>query len=339
MKNITESIYNSTLDNILETSDGFFSAGLNAKDIFRSFDHKIEFVILDNIKCLAGVVDARRNVTYYQLKSTYLGEKLNAVLMDLDGTTVDSEGFWIEIIRKVVVTILSEDSFSFNESDIPFISGHSVSEHLSYCINKYCNGNYDISLAINIYREIAAKKISNFILGNDEGISFVPADGLKEALMCFKRNQVKIGLVTSGNYYKAQSEIFSLFKQIGLGDPLEFYDAIITAGTPLKKNQYGTLGELSAKPHPWLYAETCQIGLGINPDDQHDVIGIEDSGAGVCALRLAGIPVIGLKNGNIIKSGYEFLCEYMAENLADAINFIGLHVTEWQPLLDSAEKR
>jgi beta-phosphoglucomutase-like phosphatase (HAD superfamily) len=63
------------------------------------------------------------------------------------------------------------------------------------------------------------------------------------------------------------------------------------------------MGELEAKPHPWLYAESGMVGLGIQAEDSDTVVGIEDSGAGVCAVRLAGYRSIGLGGGNIIQSG------------------------------------
>lgn len=53
-----------------------------------------------------------------------------------------------------------------------------------------------------------------------------------------------------------------------MGDPRDFYDAIITAGFPLRKGEAGTLGELSPKPHPWLYAETARVGLGLSFEDR-----------------------------------------------------------------------
>ena len=88
-----------------------------------------------------------------------------------------------------------------------------------------------------------------------------------------------------------------------MGDPGEFYDAIITAGHALRKGQAGTLGELSPKPHPWLYAETLRVGLGLEYAERSAAIGIEDSGAGVVAIRLAGMQAWGIGGGNIEQSG------------------------------------
>ena len=46
---------------------------------------------------------------------------------------------------------------------------------------------------------------------------------------------IKIGLVTSVLYEKAMPEIISVFKQLVMGDSIDFYDAIITAGQELRK--------------------------------------------------------------------------------------------------------
>ena len=77
------------------------------------------------------------------------------------------------------------------------------------------------------------------------------------------------------------SEIISAFKQLNMGNPVDFYNSIITAGYALSKGQTGTLGEFAPDPHPWLYAETTRIGLGIPFERKHKFIGIEDSSAGI----------------------------------------------------------
>ncbi len=130
--------------------------------------------------------------------------------------------------------------------------------------------------------------------------------------------------VTANLGQKAMSdpEIVAAFRTMELGDPAAFYDAIITAGFPLRRGEVGTLGELSPKPHPWLYAETARIGLGIPFAERNSVLGIEDSGAGVCAIRLAGFPTVGLAGGNIIESGTRALCDFYCGSLAEVLSLL-----------------
>lgn len=303
-----DTIQKSDFISINKTDDNFFCVGTNGvTEILRSKDKKLNLVCFENGECLACVVSAFDFTAYYPIKHVCLNKDIKAVLMDLDGTSVHSENFWIEIIRLTTARLLECREFSFEEADLPFVSGHSVSEHLSYCINKYCPRK-ELNEAVRTYFDITHEKMNAILGGKSDGGEFTPAPCLKEFLLFLKERGIKIGLVTSGLYEKAYPEILSVCKELGMGTPESFYDSIITAGNPLNPNSCGTLGEISAKPHPWLYLETALIGLGINPGEKDKILGIEDSGAGVCSLRLAGIPTIGVKDGNIEKSGLSSLC-------------------------------
>ena len=107
-----------------------------------------------------------------------------------------------------------------------------------------------------------------------------------------------------------------------MGDPKDFYDAIITAGYPLRKGEVGTLGELSPKPHPWVYAEVARVGLGLSVEDRNAVVGIEDSGAGVCSVRLANFPAIGFAGGNILESGASALCDVFCQDFTEIAAYL-----------------
>ena len=218
--------------------------------------------------------------------------------MDLDGTSVRSEEFWIWIIEMTTASLLGNPDFKLEEADMPFVSGHSVSEHLQYCIDKYCPDK-TIEEARNYYFEHTHREMNEILEGRGKEGAFVPSPGIKEFLLALKEKGVKIGLVTSGLYEKAWPEIMSAFDTLKMGEKAEdFYDASITAGYPLRKGSVGTLGELSPKPHPWLYAEVARVGLGIPFEDRNHVVGIEDSGAGVVSIKLAGFPTIGIGAGN-----------------------------------------
>jgi beta-phosphoglucomutase-like phosphatase (HAD superfamily) len=158
--------------------------------------------------------------------------------------------------------------------------------------------------------------------GRGRADAFVPAPGVKDFLLALKADGIRIAVVTSGLHEKAWPELVAAFRTMGLGDPREFYDAIVTAGFPLRRGEVGTLGELSPKPHPWLYAEACRVGLGIPFAERNHVIGIEDSGAGVCAIRLAGFPTIGMAHGNIATSGTRPLCQHYCESFDEVLAII-----------------
>ncbi|WP_394923636.1 HAD family hydrolase [uncultured Robinsoniella sp.] len=306
----------------LEASEGgpFIAGKDGVKEILGTKDGKTEFAVYQD-KTLCYVKSLMGYPAIYPMTEPVYEGPAKALLMDLDGTSVRSEQFWMWIIEKTMQRLMGDTGFSLADEDEPFVSGHSVSEHLQYCITKYCP-DQKVEVARTFYYEIVEAEMEKIMKGQGKKGAFVPTPGLKDFLLELKERQIKIGLVTSGLYNKAIPEIVSAFDVMGMGDPFAFYDDIITAGTAFGKGQAGTLSELAMKPHPWLYAETARVGLGISTEDKMRVIGMEDSSAGVLSLRLAGFSVIGIGGGNIEKAGVSGLCLKEYDNLCDALPLI-----------------
>lgn len=257
------------------------------------------------------------DITYHVKDSTFQ-PRAKALLMDLDGTSVKSEEFWVWLIERTVQEISGNKRFSFSEEDIPFVSGYTTLQHLDYCIKKYDLGK-DVYEANAVYHRLANYELNEIMEGRGNASAFKPREGLKEFLLETKAAGVRIGLVTSGLDYKAIPEIISVFRQLGMGDPLQFYDAVITGGKRKIAGQYGTIGELAAKPHPWIYAE---IGTALAGDERERVVALEDSSSGVISARTAGYAVIGFKDGNLLQSGTDQLCHCMADGFQDVLKTI-----------------
>lgn len=301
--------------------DGRFHAGRDGvKGIWMTADQKVEFVAYQE-HTLAYVRSQMGYPALYPLLPASIEQPVEAVLMDLDGTSVHSEEFWVWIIQQTTAELMDRPAFELEDADLPHVSGHSVSEHLQYCIRKYCPDR-TVERAREIYTRITAREMQRVLDGTGRADAFQPAPGLKEFLRKLKERGIRIGLVTSGLYVKAWPEIVAAFRQLDLGDPNEFYDAIITAGVSVAGKEPGTLGELQAKPHPWLYAEAARVGLGIDPARRAHVVGLEDSGAGVCSIRLAGFACVGVAGGNISASGTAGLLHTLADGLPQALETI-----------------
>lgn len=309
-----------------QTYDGMFHAGCGGVNtIIAPPDERSEFVLFQTGKVLVALPNSNVPVYYPLLNHPFQGPA-KAVLMDLDGTSVKSEGFWIRMIEQTVCRLKADPSFQLSREDIPFVSGFSVSEHLSYCLKKY-HLKAALETAREYYFDIVHHEMKEIMEGRGKEDAYTISEGLKEFLVKLKENNIKIGLVTSGLYEKAIPEIVSGFRQmnqagISLGNPLEFYDAVITAGTAFGKGQAGTLGELCSKPHPWLYREVCEVGLGIHEEELSRVVALEDSSAGVLAARLAGFDVIGMKDGNIEAAGLSALVCDMVDSLEETLPYI-----------------
>lgn len=304
-----------------ECSDGFFQAGKEGvKAVVSTGDKKTEFIVFEN-RTIAYVKSNMGYPAYYPVYDINMQKPIKAVLMDLDGTTVKSERFWIWIIQKTVASLLANSKFELEESDLPFVSGHSVSEHLMYCINKYCPEK-SVEAAREYYYKHTHYEMDEIIEGRGRQDAFTPNAGIKDFLNELKSMKVKIGLVTSGLYEKAYPEILSAFNLLNMGKPEDFYDCIITAGFPLKRGAIGTIGELAPKPHPWLYSEAFRIGMGMPFEERNFAVGIEDSGAGISSVRLAGLPAIGISGGNIVESGTKDLCNCYCDSFEEILKCI-----------------
>ncbi|MEM1157777.1 MAG: HAD family phosphatase [Verrucomicrobiota bacterium] len=304
------------------SSDGIFEVGIgDVRAVAATGDRKVEFIALAD-RSLALVNSAMGYPAYYPVYPVTLEKPVRAVLMDLDGTSVRSEEFWIWIIQMSTASLLDNPKFELEDADLPHVSGHSVSEHLQYCIEKYCP-DQSVEAARKFYFEHTRREMNEIMEGRGRQGAFTPSPGLKDFLYALKDMNIKIGLVTSGLYEKAWPEILDAFRTLDMGDPKDFYDAIITAGFPMQQGQgAGTLGELSPKPHPWLFAEVARVGLGLSFEDRHRIVGIEDSGAGVCSVRLAGFTTIGFAGGNINESGTRGLCDFYEESFVEILDRI-----------------
>ena len=103
---------NSGLTELSQTSDGRFtvrSEGVQA--IYTTGDRKVEIVSFEN-QSLAFVKSSFGYPAYYPIYPTNFTKPVKAVLMDLDGTSVHSENFWIWISSRSIYICL----FRFNHS-------------------------------------------------------------------------------------------------------------------------------------------------------------------------------------------------------------------------------
>jgi beta-phosphoglucomutase-like phosphatase (HAD superfamily) len=66
----------------------------------------------------------------------------------------------------------------------------------------------------------------------------------------------------------------------------------------------------------------ARVGLGIPFEERHTVVGLEDSGAGVCAIRLAGFAPIGMSGGNLLDSGVRPLCSAFCHTFDEVLEII-----------------
>ncbi len=97
---------NSPLIEVDHTSNNDFHVGKDGvKNILLTPDSKVELIGFED-KTLAYVPSAMQYNAYYPIHPVNLKKPVKAVLMDLDGTSVKSEEFWIWIIERSIASLL-----------------------------------------------------------------------------------------------------------------------------------------------------------------------------------------------------------------------------------------
>ena len=97
--------------------------------------------------------------------------------MDLDGTSVHSEPFWIWIIQMTVATLLGNPRFELEHVDQPFVAGHSVSSTCRTASTSTAPAGRWRRLA-QLYFEHTHRELDALLAGNGRREAIQPAPGL-----------------------------------------------------------------------------------------------------------------------------------------------------------------
>jgi beta-phosphoglucomutase-like phosphatase (HAD superfamily) len=298
---------------------GLLMAGKNGID-FLGINKSEDAIFIVRGEHTEAVLNSRsRLYPGFPLYPAEVRKPVKGVLLDLDGTCVKSEALWIAVIEDVTNLMREKNGLGpveFAGKDLPHVSGRTVPDHLTYCRDNYFPGGR-VSEAQQIYTEVAEREMRLFSEGRGREDAFDPVPGLKNILTGFKEQGIKIGLVTSGLYYKAYPEIEQAFVKLDMGRPEDFFDAFITAGTLTAKGRSGTMGNGISKPWPNIYFEAAQA-MGFSLKDREHFAGIGDSASDVLAVRTMGLPFLGIDDGNIAAGGLKSLCTGFFQTLQAA---------------------
>ena len=174
----------------IQKSDFFETGKDGVQKILTPDDKKIDIVEFDD-KTLCYVKSGMGYPAIYPMYETHFEPKAEAILMDLDGTSVHSESFWMWVIEQTTARLLGNSNFKKEAEDEPFISGHSVSEHLQDMIDKYAKGE-SLELARQYYFDIVNYEMDEIMKGRGKQDAFTPAPNLKEFLTTVKKEGIKI---------------------------------------------------------------------------------------------------------------------------------------------------
>lgn len=234
---------------------------------------------------------------------TVKGHKMfKAVLFDLDGVITDTAEYhylaWLALVKKLGYTI----DRNFNES----LKGVSREESLRRILK-----HLKISHQVNneLFRKLAAEK-------NDLYVQMIqkisPADiypGILELLKELKSHHIRIALASA-----SKNGPF-LLKQMGL---TSYFDIIVDPAK-IKEN----------KPAPDIFIAAAE-GVGVNISE---TIAIEDTEAGIVAIKAAGAFPIGVGKADVLGNDiilvsetneltYDFLLNSWKKNKGQLFSFL-----------------
>ncbi len=208
-------------------------------------------------------------------------QTLEAVMMDMDGSSTDTEKLVLEAMRQMMGEVLSNPNFQFAREDFPHIIGDSTTNHVRYLVKTYNLDPAGLDQYIETYYRRYHQTLYDIRDGKITDTLIEPMPGLKEFLTALRQREVKIGLVTSSLKKEADIVMPEVFKGMGMDPDYEsFYDGIIAADE---------VGEAFLKPHPNLYIRMAEEKLNVR--SKKNCFVVEDSTAGIIAARLAGFAV------------------------------------------------
>jgi beta-phosphoglucomutase-like phosphatase (HAD superfamily) len=219
--------------------------------------------------------------------------RLGAVMMDMDGSSTDTEKLVLEAMRQMMGEALDDEDFQFKPDDYAHIIGDSTTNHLTWLLPHYGIGLDELPHRMKRYYEKYHQSLRDIRDGKIEESLIEPMPHLREFLHWAKVRELKVGLVTSSLAYEVDIVMPEVFKGMDMDPDYErFYDYHIAADA---------VGEPFLKPHPNLYV-LCREALGV-PADRCVVI--EDSTAGIAAGRLAGCSVCAVPHPHTKSHSFE----------------------------------
>lgn len=225
------------------------------------------------------VIDTPVPMTYALRDPRTDWKNLGAVLMDMDGSSTDTEKLVLEAMRQMMAEALGEPGFHFAPGDFPHIIGDSTTNHLTWLLPHYGLPLADLNRHMANYYSKYHQALRDIRDGKITDRLIEPMPHLREFLHWAKGRGLRVGLVTSSLELEVDIVMPEVFRGMDMDpDYRAFYDGVIAADA---------VGEPFLKPHPNLYVLMLQR-LGVPPE--RGVV-IEDSTAGIVAGRLAGCSV------------------------------------------------
>ncbi|MCJ7935687.1 MAG: hexitol phosphatase HxpB [Chryseobacterium sp.] len=207
---------------------------------------------------------------------------LKAVIFDMDGVLVDSEGFW----AKAELDVFSSYGVQITEDLAAQTKYMTTTEVTEFWYGKFPWENLDIP---SVEQEVVTRVIG--LIQSEE----CTMSGVQDFIRHLKNKEYKIGLATNAPLRVAEA----VLKKLQVRD---LFDTVNSSES-----------EIHGKPHPAVYLASAKE-LGIGPEH---CIAIEDSHSGLRAAKEAGMKTAVFTNNN---ENIDFeIADFKIRNFKDAL--------------------
>lgn len=205
------------------------------------------------------------------------GNKIEAVIFDMDGVIIDSEKIW----KKAENEVFSSVGVKLSDEFCKITEAMTTSEVTNFWFEKYPWKNKSLKeVETNVIERVAH-------LIQEEGKAI---DGIEELIKKLKAKGYKIGLATNSPSCLIQV----VLKKLALD---KYFDATSSAEH-----------EPEGKPSPYVYLSTAEK-LNIKPES---CIAVEDSHSGLLAAKKAGMKAVIIDTNNLYNKKIE-IADYEIE--------------------------
>lgn len=212
-----------------------------------------------------------------------------AVLFDVDGTSLLSEEFWVQILSTTLIEA-GGPADGLAPTDFIALRGGTVSAHLG-AIRKIYNLSMEVPQLEELYGEVVDRMFHS--RGIEDLCREMPiANGLAFMVDNLNYRGIPFGFVTNGARRKAARELAVINRHL-LAQGVRPTKMQLWASPSHGSGEIQEFGGMCGKPHPWPYLEAARA-FSSTSENRRRILAVDDTVVGLISARAAGLTPVAI---------------------------------------------